>query len=73
MSIDADRPWVRSYADGVSADIPPVIGSLVDMVERSIQRHAKAVAQIAARAAFGLVLPDAKGVAGAHGRRELVG
>ena len=44
MSIDADRPWVRSYADGVSADIPPVIGSLVDMVERSIQRHAKAVA-----------------------------
>lgn len=44
MILDADRPWVRSYADGVSADIPPVIGSLVDMVERSIQRHARAVA-----------------------------
>ncbi len=32
---DPPRPWITSYAEGVPADLSPVTGSLVDIVEAS--------------------------------------
>lgn len=32
---DPPRPWIASYAPGVPAELPPVSGSLVDIVEAS--------------------------------------
>ncbi|MGO1508658.1 MAG: AMP-binding protein, partial [Microbacterium sp.] len=32
---DPPRPWITSYADGVPADLPPVSGSLIDIVAAS--------------------------------------
>jgi len=38
------RPWIRSYAEGVPADIPEPDGSLYDLIETSARRHPDAVA-----------------------------
>lgn len=38
------RPWVASYAAGVPEDLPPVDGSLVDIVASSARDHAAAPA-----------------------------
>ena len=38
------RPWINSYADGVPADLAPVTGSLVDIVEASARDYPDAPA-----------------------------
>jgi len=38
------RPWIASYAEGVPEDLPPVSGSLVDIVATSARDHPDAVA-----------------------------
>jgi long-chain acyl-CoA synthetase len=41
---DPPRPWIASYADGVSDDLPPMEGSLVDIVATSAREHPDAPA-----------------------------
>lgn len=41
---DPPRPWIASYADGVPADLDPVTGSLVDIVEASARDYPDATA-----------------------------
>jgi long-chain acyl-CoA synthetase len=41
---DPPRPWTASYADGVPEDLPPVTGSLVDIVEASARDYPDAPA-----------------------------
>lgn len=43
-TFDPPRPWVRSYADGVPADLDPVSGSLLDIVHASTREYPDAVA-----------------------------
>ncbi|MFB8386656.1 long-chain-fatty-acid--CoA ligase [Microbacterium sp. NPDC055910] len=38
------RPWIASYAEGVPADLDPVSGSLVDIVDASVRDYPDAVA-----------------------------
>ncbi|WP_417511602.1 long-chain-fatty-acid--CoA ligase [Microbacterium sp.] len=38
------RPWIASYAEGVPEDLPPVTGSLVDIVEASARDYPDAPA-----------------------------
>ncbi|MGX1701557.1 long-chain-fatty-acid--CoA ligase [Microbacterium sp. NPDC055357] len=38
------RPWIASYAAGVPADLEPVSGSLVDIVDASVRDYPDAVA-----------------------------
>ncbi len=40
----AARPWLRAYADGVPAEIPPVTDTLVEMMESSARTHRRRVA-----------------------------
>jgi long-chain acyl-CoA synthetase len=40
----ADRPWLTSYDDGVPLDLPPVSGSLLDLLEDSARDYPDAVA-----------------------------
>lgn len=40
----AGRPWTAAYADGVPADIEPVTGTLVDMLDASVSRFPRSVA-----------------------------
>ncbi|MGV8859278.1 long-chain-fatty-acid--CoA ligase [Rhodoglobus sp.] len=44
MTVLSDRPWLASYADGVSRDIPLPEGSLYDLVAASIAEYPKGVA-----------------------------
>ena len=39
-----DRPWLHAYADGVPPEIEPVTETLVEMLDRSVKRHRRAVA-----------------------------
>lgn len=41
---DPPRPWIASYADGVPADLAPVTGSLVDIVDASAREYPDAPA-----------------------------
>ncbi|GAA4190710.1 long-chain-fatty-acid--CoA ligase [Microbacterium oryzae] len=41
---DPPRPWVSSYADGVPHDLPPVSGSLLDLVDASARDYPSAPA-----------------------------
>ena len=41
---DPPRPWIRSYADGVPADLPAVTGSLLDIVASSARDYPDAPA-----------------------------
>jgi len=41
---DPPRPWIASYAEGVPADLEPVTGSLVDIVEASVRDYPDATA-----------------------------
>jgi long-chain acyl-CoA synthetase len=41
---DPPRPWIRSYAEGVPADLDPVSGSLVDIVAASAREDPDAPA-----------------------------
>lgn len=41
---DPPRPWIASYAEGVPEDLPPVTGSLVDIVEASARDYPNAPA-----------------------------
>lgn len=41
---DPPRPWIRSYAEGVPADLDPVTGSLVDIVAASARDYPDAPA-----------------------------
>lgn len=41
---DPPRPWIASYADGVPEDLPPIEGSLVDIVATSAREHPDAPA-----------------------------
>jgi long-chain acyl-CoA synthetase len=41
---DPPRPWIASYAEGVPADLDPVEGSLVDIVEASARDYPDAPA-----------------------------
>ncbi|WP_394278363.1 long-chain-fatty-acid--CoA ligase [Microbacterium sp.] len=41
---DPPRPWTASYAEGVPQDLPPLSGSLVDLVTRSASAHPHAPA-----------------------------
>ena len=41
---DPPRPWIRSYADGVPADLAPVTGNLLDIVEASAKDYPDAPA-----------------------------
>ncbi|WP_307858546.1 long-chain-fatty-acid--CoA ligase [Microbacterium flavescens] len=41
---DPPRPWIASYAEGVPADLEPVTGSLVDIVEASARDYPDAAA-----------------------------
>ncbi|MBN9196364.1 MAG: AMP-binding protein, partial [Microbacterium sp.] len=41
---DPPRPWIRSYADGVPEDLPPVTGSLIDIVAASARDYPDAPA-----------------------------
>ena len=43
-SYDPPRPWIRSYADGVPADLAPVEGNLLDIVEASARDYPDAPA-----------------------------
>jgi long-chain acyl-CoA synthetase len=38
VSSTKERPWLSSYAEGVPADIEPITGSLVDLLEASVSR-----------------------------------
>lgn len=38
------RPWIASYAEGVPADLDPVSGSLIDIVEASVRDYPDAPA-----------------------------
>jgi long-chain acyl-CoA synthetase len=47
MTADAasdDRPWLHSYAPGVPADIEPVTGTLVDLIDDAVAEHRGRVA-----------------------------
>ncbi|MCR2814430.1 long-chain-fatty-acid--CoA ligase [Microbacterium jiangjiandongii] len=44
ITYDPPRPWIRSYAEGVPADLPPVSGSLVDIVAASARDYPDAPA-----------------------------
>lgn len=39
-----DRPWLRSYAEGVPADIEPVTETLTDMMAAAVKRYRRNVA-----------------------------
>jgi len=41
---DPPRPWITSYAEGVPEDLPPVTGSLVDIVAASAREYPDAPA-----------------------------
>lgn len=41
---DPPRPWIASYAEGVPDDLPPVSGSLLDIVEASARDYPDAPA-----------------------------
>ena len=41
---DPPRPWIRSYAHGVPEDLPPVTGSLIDIVAASARDYPDAPA-----------------------------
>lgn len=41
---DPPRPWTVSYAEGVPEDLPPVSGSLVDILDESAREHPDAAA-----------------------------
>ncbi|QLD10386.1 long-chain-fatty-acid--CoA ligase [Microbacterium oleivorans] len=41
---DPPRPWIASYAEGVPEDLPPIDGSLVDIVATSAREHPDAPA-----------------------------
>ncbi|HEX5858429.1 MAG TPA: long-chain-fatty-acid--CoA ligase [Microbacterium sp.] len=41
---DPPRPWIASYAEGVPADLAPLTGSLVDIVQSSAEEFPAAVA-----------------------------
>ncbi|MDD7962744.1 long-chain-fatty-acid--CoA ligase [Microbacterium thalli] len=41
---DPPRPWIASYAEGVPQDLPPIEGSLVDIVATSAREHPDAPA-----------------------------
>lgn len=41
---DPPRPWIASYAEGVPQDLPPIDGSLVDIVATSAREHPDAPA-----------------------------
>ncbi len=43
-SYDPPRPWIASYADGVPADLDPVSGSLLDIVDASARDYPDAPA-----------------------------
>lgn len=43
-TFDPPRPWIASYADGVPDDLPPVSGSLIDIVEASARDYPDAPA-----------------------------
>ncbi|AZS43923.1 Long-chain-fatty-acid--CoA ligase [Microbacterium oleivorans] len=43
-SISADRPWLSSYDTGVPLDLPPVTGSLMDLLEDSARDYPDATA-----------------------------
>ena len=43
-TFDPPRPWTASYAEGVPADLAPVTGSLVDLVEASVRDYPDAPA-----------------------------
>ena len=43
-SYDPPRPWISSYAEGVPADLAPVTGSLLDIVEASARDYPEAPA-----------------------------
>ena len=43
-SYDPPRPWTASYADGVPEDLPPVAGSLIDIVAASVRDYPDAPA-----------------------------
>ena len=40
----SDRPWLHSYAEGVPADIEPVSGTLVDLIDGAVADHRSRVA-----------------------------
>ncbi|MBH0024706.1 long-chain-fatty-acid--CoA ligase [Salinibacterium sp. SWN248] len=44
MTALSDRPWLKSYADGVPQEIPLPDGSLYDLVEASIAEYPRGVA-----------------------------
>ena len=47
MTADAEsdaRPWLHSYAPGVPADIEPVTGTLVDLIDDAVAAHRGKVA-----------------------------
>jgi len=43
-SISADRPWLSSYDTGVPLDLPPVTGSLMDLLDDSARDYPQAPA-----------------------------
>ncbi|MBN7792682.1 long-chain-fatty-acid--CoA ligase [Microbacterium esteraromaticum] len=43
-TFDPPRPWTASYADSVPEDLPPVTGSLIDIVEASVRDYPDAPA-----------------------------
>ena len=43
-SISADRPWLSSYDAGVPLDLPPITGSLMDLLDDSVRDYPKAAA-----------------------------
>ncbi len=42
--LPADRPWLSSYGEGVPKDLPPVTGSLIDLLEDSARDYPDAAA-----------------------------
>lgn len=44
MDETAERPWIRSYAPGVPATVPPPDGSLVDLLTDAARRYGDRVA-----------------------------
>ncbi|MEU2203178.1 long-chain-fatty-acid--CoA ligase [Microbacterium oleivorans] len=43
-SPSADRPWLSSYGDGVPLDLPPIDGSLMDLLDESARDYPDAPA-----------------------------
>ena len=70
-SPSADRPWLSSYGEGVPLDLPPIDGSLMDLLDESARDYPEAPAlQFFGRETTYAALHDAVSRAGGQRPRD---